>query len=426
MEKILSKIYKKKKYLTVDLSNELYHFSGVATNIYEEPHLDVDLKINSQVTKGQIIIKGSPELPNITGDLNLFGLVDITLDNILKIDKGKISFDNLIIQNKYVTKGEIDLNSNQANIIVQSDGEDKIKFTFSSVDDFQFLGLIELNHFKILDNDIVANFVSDLRINKNKNNIFESIEGEISTNTCIINYEPVGDITGIFSYSEDSIKIDYLKIGNNCNLSGLISLKEPESIDMTIEGNELKVENLARFSSVPEEFDFSSTVTSEFDIKGNLKNPEIKIHLTSKEGHMQDIDFESMVVNLEGIYPILRYHDSRVYREEGHLIIEGKVDLRKIKRGNLFEDTIFKSDEETIIWEGWDITKRRAESEVSLRKSGEGFSVSYSAYLKDEMTQDVDSQDTIELEYEIWKNRSLKVRLRENEEFLGLENKIKF
>ena len=63
---------------------------------------------------------------------------------------------------------------------------------------------------------------------------------------------------------------------------------------------------------------------------------------------------------------------------------------------------------------------------MSLRKSGEGFSVSYSAYLEDEMTSEEGSQDTIELEYEIWDNRSLKMRLREDEEFLGLENKIKF
>ena len=165
----------------------------------------------------------------------------------------------------------------------------------------------------------------------------------------------------------------------------------------------------------------------KIDIKGELPNPYVKIHFITGPGFFDDIAFESIRVTADGEYPLLYFRDSRINRETGHLTVEGKLDMRKLKEGALFDDVFIKSDKETIIWEGWDITKKKMDNEVTLRKSiNEDISVWYKSYLKDETKSEESSKDSIELEYEIFNNKSLKMKLNKEEEFFGLENKIKF
>ncbi len=419
---------KDKELLSINLANEFYRFTGKAANIYGSPFLDMKLRVNSSFVKGEIGIEGNPNLPSITADLNLFGLVSATFNNLVRIDKEKIFFDNLIIQEQYFATGEIDLEKDEAKFSVTLDNNEKINISFKSTDSLNYLGLIEVSHLKIKDTDVDVNCEMKVDVNKGTDGAIDKIKGELNTSAFIVNYEPFNDISAAFTYTEDSFTIDYLKIGDSFGLRGLVSFDEPEAIDMFFELKDFTVENLSKFSFVPDNFNFASTISAEVNIKGNPVKSYVKIHLTSTKGNMNDILFDSIMITLEGNYPVLKYRDSRINRGEGYLPVAGWVDFRKIKTGNLFEDTIITSDEETIIWEGWDITKKRYEKEVSLRKSvKEGISVLYRGYLNDEtQSADDDHKDTIELEYGILENQSLKMKLKKDEEFFGLENKIRF
>lgn len=418
---------KKEECLTIDISNRYYVFKGKATDIYKVPSLDMKLEINSQFTDGYIVVKGKSDVPNVTGHLNLFGLIEVTLDNIIRIEEEKIIFDNLIIQDNFLVKGEFNLNSKEAGVIVQSQGEDKIKITFNSKDNLKFSGSVEINHLKIGGCDVVADFESGLCVNKTQDERFDNIKGDLRTNFCILDYRPIEDIEGSFTYSQELIDIDYLKLGDKCKLSGFVSFEEPEKIDLALKIDKVQAENLNRFSFVPDDFSFSSIVSCEVTVKGDLKEPDIRIHLVSGPGSLRDMNFESLIINLEGKYPILDYHGSKVIRDNSCLTLEGKLDLRKIKTNNFFEDAVVKSDKETIVWEGWDITKKKTDSELKLRKSaGDDISFLYRTYLEDETVPEENNKDSIELEYKVWGNKSLKMKLNKDEEFFGFENKIKF
>jgi hypothetical protein len=216
-------------------------------------------------------------------------------------------------------------------------------------------------------------------------------------------------------------------MGDNFSMKGWLTLSEPKAIDMTLNIEGLNSEILKNYSFAPSDFNFSAVADCKIEIKGNLPNPYVKIHFTTGPGYFKDIDFESIRVTIDGEYPLLYYRDSRINRKVGYLVVEGRFDLRKLGNGALFEDMVIKSDKETIIWEGWDITKKKMEDEVTLRKSvSDDVSVWYKSYLKDETKSEGDSKDTIEVEYEILNNKSLKMRLNKEEEFFGLENKIKF
>ena len=413
--------------LTIDLSNEYYNFVGRASNIYKKPQLNLKLKINSSLASGNISVTGDYNFPNIEADLDLLGFASTSFDNFVKIDEGKILFNNLIIQEQYLVQGEIDINKKEALFIVKSEGDEKVKFTLSSSETDKHKGLLEISHLNIKESDVEGSLVTNIAVNRKDSGIVDSIKIDLRTNTLILDYQPALDIYGNFYYKDGKLIINYLNMGDNLKIKGWMNLSEPRQIDMRAELGNLNSEILKNYSFAPSDFNFSAVADCEIEIKGELPNPYAKIHFITGPGSVDDIAFESIRVTAEGEYPLLYFRDSRINREVGHLIIEGKLDMRKLKNGTLFDDMVIKSDEETIIWEGWDITKKKMDNEVTLRRSiSEDISVWYKSYLKDETQSEGSSKDSIELEYEIFKNKSLKMKLNKEEEFFGVENKIKF
>lgn len=413
--------------LTIDLSNEYYNFIGRASDIYKDPRINLKLEIDSSITRGTISAAGACSFPNIEADLSLFGLVSASFSNLVKIDEGKILFDNLIIQEQYLVQGEIDADKKEALVIVECEGEEKIKFVLSSSGVDKYRGLVEVSHLKVKESDVEGSLVTDISVNREDSGILDNIKVDLKTNTLILDYQPVVDINGKFCYEDDKIIINYFNMGDNLSIKGWISLFGPKKIDISVELRNLNSEILKNYSFAPGDFNFSAVADCKIDIQGELPNPYVKIHFTTGPGSVKDIEFESIRATIDGEYPLLYFRDSRINRKIGHLIIEGRLDMRKFKEGALFDDMVIKSDRETIIWEGWDITKKKMENEVTLRKSiSDDISIWYKSYLKDETKAEESSKDTIELEYEIFKNKSLKMKLNKEEEFFGLENKIKF
>jgi len=413
--------------LIIDLSNQYYNFVGRASDIYKQPQLNLKLKINSSLASGNISVAGDYNFPNIEADLDLLGFASTSFNNFVKIDEGKILFNNLIIQEQYFVQGEIDINKKEALFIVKSEGDEKIKFTLSSPEIDKHKGLLEISHLEIKESDVDGSLVTNIDVNRKDSGIIDSVKVDLRTNTLILDYQPALDIYGNFYYVDDKLVINYLNMGDNLKIKGWLDLSEPKEIDVSVELKNLNSEILKNYSFAPPDFNFSAVANCEIEIKGKLPNPFIKIHFITGPGSIDDIAFESIRVTIDGEYPLLYFRDSRINREIGHLVIAGKLDMRKLNEGTLFDDMVIMSDEETIVWEGWDITKKKMDNEVTLRRSiSEDISVWYKSYLKDETKPEESSKDSIEVEYEIFKNQSLKMKLNKEEEFFGVENKIKF
>ena len=125
----------------------------------------------------------------------------------------------------------------------------------------------------------------------------------------------------------------------------------------------------------------------------------------------------------------MRVYDSRIVRPDSFLVMDGVADFREFGTDKFMEDVIISSDEKTIIWEGWDITKTDDEQEFSMRKGlGKNFKVGYKRQMDDETHYDpVKNQDEFQLEYDVDDiNGTVEIRAKENEEFVVLKKKYKF
>ena len=73
---------------------------------------------------------------------------------------------------------------------------------------------------------------------------------------------------------------------------------------------------------------FTGVVTGELKMRGALSRPEINGRLVAYNGRFKALDYESIVLNIEGTYPLLRLPDVVVTSAEGlSLRVKGAVDL---------------------------------------------------------------------------------------------------
>ncbi|MBU3934131.1 MAG: hypothetical protein KKH11_05650, partial [Candidatus Omnitrophica bacterium] len=170
---------------------------------------------------------------------------------------------------------------------------------------------------------------------------------------------------------------------------------------------------------------FSGLINGLIKIAGDIKRPRVEGYLEAREGRIGDLSFVSADINIKGRYPRIMIVDSRICREEDFFIVEGEMDFANLERQD-FLDIRLKSDK-GMLWQGWDIT-RRPENQVHISKSiADDLKVTFDSFMED-ANEGFEGNYTNELglEYTIFGDKLLKLRLRKAEGILGLERKIKF
>ncbi len=93
------------------------------------------------------------------------------------------------------------------------------------------------------------------------------------------------------------------------------------------------------------------------------------------------------------------------------------------------ENLKISTDEKTIIWEGWDISKTDESGELTLSKGVEGgIKVGFKTYMRDETAYEtIRPQDELSLEYKILdEDGAFQFKTKEKEDFFGIIKKYKF
>jgi len=147
--------------------------------------------------------------------------------------------------------------------------------------------------------------------------------------------------------------------------------------------------------------------------------------LESRNGTIGSIEYELATIKIKGFGPIINIVDSSI--GNGSLTMEGYVDLRKISGGNFFDGLKIKSDMKAIVWDRWHISKHGTD-ELSMTKDiSDNMRVGFKTMTRESITSyyDEENPEEMNLEYKIG-GQNLKMKLKENGEFFGVEHNVKF
>ncbi len=383
--------------LSASIGDLSVNLSGEVSLYKAEPQIDLSVSARNRCLDGRFTAQGDLRHPRLCGTFNL-------------VDRITVPF-----------QATVDWQARYLHLGLGGERMDKLKL-FARLIDSGLQASLKLNHFDLGELDVVTELNLEAKRYRRDGDYF--VVGRFWSQNSILNYKPFMELEGSCMVDDGILSITSLALGDVGNLEGKVSLSHPFLADLTLMIDGLDMRDLLVFAKDAKEDAISGKIEGELKVTGPLISPEVKGRFVVTGGNLGQIEYRSMVVNLEGEANVIAVKDSRIHQEEGSLALEGTINLAK---ANVCEDVVVKSDQGRIVWQGWDITKPRDATELRMGKAvGEDFRIDFKTSLNDELTFANQKGEELGLEYELTIGDSIKMYLKEDEEFLGLEHRLKF
>jgi hypothetical protein len=251
--------------------------------------------------------------------------------------------------------------------------------------------------------------------------------GKLFAKDIALNKEPFMGLSMSFKVTEDELEVRSLRLGMSYGLKGRVGLKRPFKTDLRVDIIRANMRNLASLMKARNPGIAMGILDGVFYIKGDQDNLFSEGILESRNGKIGPIGYALANVRLEGFGPIINIVDSNMRHGDSNVTFSGYVDLRDIAKGDAFNSIIVRSDMKRIVWDDWDITKK-GKDQLSIEKDiSDRVRIGFKTMAREPLTSyyDKDNPEEINLKYKIGLE-NLKMRLKEDEEFFGIEHNIKF
>ena len=302
---------------------------------------------------------------------------------------------------KCVFKGEINFIEKKIELELNFKKKEGVIIHLNFLPDDKFSLSAKLNHLRIANSCLSTELNSQGEIMRDRNGEWIGLKGSIQTNYSLLNFKPSKEINGYFKFKQSSLSI-YSLIWKNLRISGEISLEIPCRLNLSVDIIDMDINELASLLAINlEGISLSGLVSGHVEIEGILPVPEIKGELRFNNGNIETLKYNAMLINIDGVYPILKFVDSNIFEKNGQIYyLIGKFNLKELDNLTLLTHNLklIPSVDDDFSWQAWTIRRKKS-------------------YGQD---------DLVEFEYQLKEDRPFKMRLREDEEIFSLEHSLRF
>ena len=275
---------------------------------------------------------------------------------------------------------------------------------------------LAIRHLKFGKSDLLTDFYTSGIILKKPDGKVEAIKGKAWTQASLLNLKPWKEFSADYELENGRLTINALSWAD-FDLKGYIEKSPPAGeagktdhkndnpffnvqADLFLTIKEMPLKDLAGLLGVnPEEIKLSGVISGKARIKGPWGSLKIEAKLSAHDGTVLQVNFKSASLELEGIWPILRFVHSQI-NDAGAVAYElkGKFNVEKLSEFNSADHqvTVYSANE-AMRFEDW----------VIKRKSDSG-------------------EEMLEAAYPLKNSQALKMRFKNEEEILGWEKTVKF
>jgi len=295
------------------------------------------------------------------------------------------------------------------------------------LNDNYFVSELKIEDIDLNGVSISGNFFIKGRIvpGNNKNN--PVLEGKFVSRDMKINSRSFKSLSMSFDFKNTRLGIRSLRLGDSYELKGMLDLAQPFYADLTFIINRAYMRDLAFIMGLKNPELVLGVMSGMITAKGKLDEIVSEGFINSKNGKIGSLDYDSAVIKIKGSGPIINISDSNIKHGKGTIDIEGYMDLRGIAKKNFYNSLKIKSDMKEIAWKEWDITKSGIDELRMTKDISENIQVGFKTMRRDPLTTYYkrENPEEMSLEYNMGLE-NLQMKLRENEEFFGIEHNVKF
>lgn len=224
-------------------------------------------------------------------------------------------------------KGEVDPMKKEFLIEINSEGENPFVVQSTQVSENLYHILINVDHLKTTFFDISTILESSVELIRAKDNTIRSLSGNILSKYTLLNYKPVRELSGQFEIREQKIYINSLSLGN-IFCKGFIRLFPPFEIELLIRLSGIEINDFLAFFVDRKKVIAHGYVDGDINISGRLGKMKLKGRLTSNDGAVNQLEYDTFILNVKGVYPNINISGSNIAQTDGFIFnLNGMIDL---------------------------------------------------------------------------------------------------
>ncbi len=265
-----------------------------------------------------------------------------------------------------------------------------------------------------------------------------SFVGQFKTEGTVVDWKPMSRESSFdFSFSSEKFEIHSTDLLGGVHLDGKVDFLEDFALDLQLKATNFPLSNVAEFLNADKHMTQSGSVDLDLRFSGSPWAPAVDAHVSIYDGWVSERRFKSMVINATGAYPLVRLTGSRMILEDGSSmkIPDASLEVKDLFKGHTYRALVAGgSAQETVVTENWEFSRPKDfndKTEFVMEHSlSDGAKVRFRKFNQDEsdvLNEDPEKQKVeVGFEYRLLGQESIKVDVRQDEEIVGVEHKMKF
>ena len=291
--------------------------------------------------------------------INFFGGVILFLTLFIFLPTGAYALE------RWPFKGQADLSQKKFNIVLGGAPENSVSIQVELLSQNHFRLNLKLEDVKTSVFEISTDLESLVELSATQDKNRKSWQGHVWSRYSLINRKPVDELSGKFEIKNQTLYLPSLTVGQ-VDLKGFLELFFPYKTNFSLELKDIPMKDFLSLWVDDPDLNAKGSVSGTIQISGTLGRLLLKGNLASYHGSVGDLDFDSILLNVEGPYPILKLTRSTITQSDGiSFAIEGNFDLSNKDNFEKEVESLRKSpliSEEDSSWE-WTVKRNSKEKQ---------------------------------------------------------------
>ena len=244
------------------------------------------------------------------------------------------AFANVVV----IFHGQVDLAQKQFDVTLDfphlpeslpsENKQSSVAISGVKVSDTDYRFSLDIDHLRTPIWDLLSKIESSIAIDPQvAGKGIPAVRGEIWSQNSLIDYKPIRELTGRFEVRDGQLLLRSLSFGN-LSSQGSVGLVYPYKMDLKVLLHEVAMEDFLNFWMGSNEYKSFGTVSGEIAVSGTLDRIGLKGSLESHDGYVEKLEYNSIYLNAQGVYPQLSIGQSTISKADGlSFAFSGPVDL---------------------------------------------------------------------------------------------------
>jgi len=199
--------------------------------------------------------------------------------------------------------GVLDLQNNLIQVNYNPAPDQSVKTVITKLEDNKYHLKTDVSHLNALTFDFSSEIEGMIEIKPSDNNQSNMVVGTVWSNYSMLDFKPVKELSGSFKIENRQLVITNVSFGS-VGSSGLVDLTAPYKLDFLIDIAYMPMSDFLKFWMRKDKYESSSgEVVGQIRATGTLDQPYLKGNFKSFDADIVDYNFDSIVLNIEGVYP---------------------------------------------------------------------------------------------------------------------------